>query len=39
MSALIEELIDWDPVGSISKIQVQSEQSYLEQKTAVQICQ
>ena len=29
MSALIENHIDWDTIGYISKSQVQSEQSYL----------
>ena len=38
MIALIENSIDWGPVGYISKRQVQSEHSYLEQNMALKIC-
>ena len=38
MSSSIENPIDWAPVGSVSKRQVQSEKSYLEHNMALQIC-
>ena len=38
MSPWIKNPIDWYPVGFMSKSQVQSEQSYLEQNMTLKIC-